>query len=125
MANMMDGPISLSIFWPKTPGQLARHDQGHCHDARCKYQAKVQVFPDEQPHVIFPLFPNNNVGSLLDLVQETQSEQCSCDQEKRALSSLGLVTCVPFLVSVMLMFSIACFGVSFPDRTESTMIHHP
>jgi hypothetical protein len=27
-------------------------------------------------------------------------------------------------VSVTLMFSIACFGVSFPDRTESTMIHH-
>jgi hypothetical protein len=41
------------------------------------------------------------------------------------LSSLELVTCVPCLVSVTLMFSIACFGVSFPDRTESIMIHHP
>jgi hypothetical protein len=31
-------------FWPKTPGQRARHEQGHCHDARFKHQAKVQVF---------------------------------------------------------------------------------
>jgi hypothetical protein len=30
-----------------------------------------------------------------------------------------------FLVSVTLMFFIACFGVSFPDRTEGTMIYHP
>jgi hypothetical protein len=43
---MVDGPISLSIFW-----QRARHEQGHCHDARSKYQAKVQVFSDEQPHL--------------------------------------------------------------------------
>jgi hypothetical protein len=27
-----------------------------------------------------------------------------------------------FLVSVTLTFSTACFGISFPDRTESTMI---
>jgi hypothetical protein len=56
---MVDGPISLSIFWPKTLGQRARHEQGHCHD---------------------PVFPNNNAGSLLDLVQETQSEQFSSVQ---------------------------------------------
>jgi hypothetical protein len=30
LANMVDCPISLSIFWPKTPGQRARHEQGHC-----------------------------------------------------------------------------------------------
>jgi hypothetical protein len=40
---MVDGPISLSIFWPKIPGQRARHEQGHCHDARSKNQAKVQA----------------------------------------------------------------------------------
>jgi hypothetical protein len=122
---MVDGPISLSILWPKTPGQRARHEQGHCHDARYKHQAEVQVFSHEQPHITLPIFSNNNAGSLFDLVQETQSEQCPCDEKNKcALSSLGLVTCVHFLVSVMLMFSIACFGFSFPDRTESTMIHH-
>jgi hypothetical protein len=74
LVNMVDGPNSLSIFWPRTPGQQARHEQGHCHDARSKHQAKVQVFSDEQTHVILPIFPNNNSGSLFDLVQETQSE---------------------------------------------------
>jgi hypothetical protein len=72
---MVDGPISLSIFWPKIPGQRARHEQGHCHDARSRHQAKVQVFFDEQLHVTLPIFPNNNAGSLFDLVEETQSEQ--------------------------------------------------
>jgi hypothetical protein len=74
MANMVDGSISLSIFWPKTPGQRARHEQGHCHDTKSKHQAKVQVFSDEQPYVTLPIFLNNNAGSLFDLVQETQSE---------------------------------------------------
>jgi hypothetical protein len=74
LANMVDGPISLSIFWPKTPGQRARHEQGYCHDARSKHQSKVQVFSDEQPHVTLPIFPNNNTGSLFDLVQEAESE---------------------------------------------------
>jgi hypothetical protein len=64
---MVDGPISILIFWPKTPGQQVRHEQGHCHDARSKHQAKVQVF-DEQPHVTLPIFPNNNAGSLFDLL---------------------------------------------------------
>jgi hypothetical protein len=72
--------ISLSIFWPKTPRQRPRHEQGHCHDARPNHQAKVQVFSDKQPHVTLPLFPNNNVGSLFNLVQETQSEQFSSVQ---------------------------------------------
>jgi hypothetical protein len=75
LANMLDGPISLSIFWLKTPEQRARHEQEHCHDAKSKHQAKVLVFSDEQPHVTLPVFPNNNAGSLFDLVQETQSEQ--------------------------------------------------
>jgi hypothetical protein len=74
---MVDDPISLSIFWPKTPGQRARHEQGQCHDAIYKHQAKFQVLSDEQPNVILPVFPNNNAGSLFDLVQETQSEQFS------------------------------------------------
>jgi hypothetical protein len=30
LANMVDGPVSISIFWPKTPEQRARHEQGHC-----------------------------------------------------------------------------------------------
>jgi hypothetical protein len=77
LVNAVDGPISLSIFLPKTPGQRARHEQEHCHDARSKHQAKVQVFSDEQPHVTLPIYPNNNAGSLFDLVQEIQSEQFS------------------------------------------------
>jgi hypothetical protein len=43
-------------------------------------QAKVQVFSDTQPHVTLTVFPNNNAGSLFDLVQETQSEQFSSVQ---------------------------------------------
>jgi hypothetical protein len=77
LANVVDGPISLSIFWPNTPGQRARHEQGHCHDARSKHQAKVQVFSNEQPIVTLPMFSNNNAGSLFDLVEETRSEQFS------------------------------------------------
>jgi hypothetical protein len=67
LANMVDGLISISIFWPKTPGERARHEQGHCHDARSKHQSKVQVFSDEQPHVTLPIFSNNNAGSMFDL----------------------------------------------------------
>jgi hypothetical protein len=66
LANMVGGPISLSISWPKTPGQRARHEQEHCHVARSKHQIKVHI-SDEQPHVTLPLFPNNNAGSLFDL----------------------------------------------------------
>jgi hypothetical protein len=62
LANMVDGPISISIFWPKTPGQRAHYEQRHCPNARSKHQAEVQVFFDEQP-----IFPNNNAGSLFDL----------------------------------------------------------
>jgi hypothetical protein len=80
---MGDGPISLSNFWPKTSGQRASHDQGHCHDARSKHQANGQVFSDEQPHVTLPIFPNNNAGSLFELFQETQSEQWPCDKKKQ------------------------------------------
>jgi hypothetical protein len=80
---MVEGPISIPTFWPKTPEQRARHEQGHCHDARSKHQAKVHVFSHEQPHVTLPVFPNNNAGSLFDLVQETQSEQCPCDKKKQ------------------------------------------
>jgi hypothetical protein len=65
------------FFLPKTPVQRARHEQGHCLDGRSKHQAKVQFFSDEQSHVTLPIFPNNNAGSLLDLVQEIQSEQFS------------------------------------------------
>jgi hypothetical protein len=80
---MVDGPILLLIFWPKTPVQRARREQGHCHNARTKHQVKVQVFSDKQPHITLPIFPNNNAGSLLNLVQETQSEQCPCDQKNK------------------------------------------
>jgi hypothetical protein len=67
LANVVDGPISISIFWPKTPGQRARYEQGHCHDARSKHQAKFQVFSYEQPHETLPVFSNNNAGSLFDI----------------------------------------------------------
>jgi hypothetical protein len=70
---MVDGPSSLSIFWPKTRRQQVHHEQGNCHDARSKHQAKVQVSFNKQPHVTLPVFPNNNAGSLFDLVQETHS----------------------------------------------------
>jgi hypothetical protein len=83
LPNVVDGPISIFIFWPETPRQRACHEQGHCHDARSKHQAKVQVFSDERPHLTLPLFPSNNVGSLFDLVQETQSEQCRCEKKKK------------------------------------------
>jgi hypothetical protein len=56
-------------FWPKFP----RHEKGHRHNARSKHQVKFQVFSDEQPHVSLPRVQNNNVGSLFDLIQETQS----------------------------------------------------
>jgi hypothetical protein len=74
LANMVDGPISLSTFWPKTPNSQVCHEQGHCHDARSKHQAKVQVFSDKQHHITLPIFPNHNAGSLFDLVKETQGE---------------------------------------------------
>jgi hypothetical protein len=67
LTNVVDGPISISIFWPKTPGERARHEQGNCHDAGSKHQAKVLVFSDEQPHVTLTIFPNNNAGSMFDL----------------------------------------------------------
>jgi hypothetical protein len=76
---MVDGPISILIFWPKTPEQQARHEQGHCHDARSKHQNKGQVFSDKKPHITMPILPNYNAGSMKDLVQETGSEQCPCD----------------------------------------------
>jgi hypothetical protein len=86
LANMVDSPISMSIFWPKTPGQQARHEQGHCHDAGSKHQAKVQVFSDEEPHVTLPIFPNNNAVSLFNFVQETQNEQCPCDKKQKQMN---------------------------------------
>jgi hypothetical protein len=64
---VVDGPISISIFWPKSPRQQAHHEQGHCHDARSKHLSKVQVFSDEQPHITLPIFPNNSAGSLFNL----------------------------------------------------------
>jgi hypothetical protein len=51
--------------------------QGLCHDAISKHEAKAKVFTNDQPHVPLPILPNNNAGSLFDLVQETQSEQSS------------------------------------------------
>jgi hypothetical protein len=44
-------------FLAKNSLDQAHHEQGHCHDARSKHQAKVQVFSDEQPHVSLPIFP--------------------------------------------------------------------
>jgi hypothetical protein len=80
---MVDGPVLISVLWPKTHGEQARHEQGHCHDARSKHQAKVQVFCDEQLYITLPIFPNNNAGSLFDLVQETRSEHYPCDKKKK------------------------------------------
>jgi hypothetical protein len=68
--DIVDGPVSLYNFLPKTPGQRAHHEQGHCHDARSKHQAKVRVFSDKQPHVTLPIFPNNNADSLPTLFKK-------------------------------------------------------
>jgi hypothetical protein len=72
LVNVVDGLISLSIFWPKTPGHRARHEQGHSRDARSKHQAKTQVFSNEQPRVTLPIFPNNNAGSLSTLFEKLE-----------------------------------------------------
>jgi hypothetical protein len=64
-------------FLAKYSRTVVCHEQGHRHDARSKHQAKSQIFSHEQPHVTLPIFPNNNAGSLFNLVQETQSEQFS------------------------------------------------
>jgi hypothetical protein len=55
------------FFRPKTSGQRARHEQGHCYDARFKHQDRVKVLSDEQPHATLPIFPTNIAGSLFDL----------------------------------------------------------
>jgi hypothetical protein len=97
LVNMVNGQIS-SIFFAKTPGQRARCEQGHFHDARSKHQARLQVISNEQPLVTFPVFPNNIVGSLFNLVQETQIEQFSiCPVSFRMSSSFVILYIFPTL----------------------------
>lgn len=60
--------LILSVFWPKTHVQKLCYEQVHYYDARSKYQIEVQVFPDEQPLLAMPLFPNNSAGKLYGLV---------------------------------------------------------
>jgi hypothetical protein len=89
---MVDGPISLSIFWPKTPGQQARHEQGHCHDARSKHQAKIQVFSDEYFQITMlvhcsTLFKKLKVNNVL--VIEKTSIVFTSAREMRAFFGLG------------------------------------
>jgi hypothetical protein len=51
---MVDGPISISILLPKTPGHRARHE------ARSNHQGKVPV-SDEQTHANLPIFTNKTL----------------------------------------------------------------
>jgi hypothetical protein len=72
---MVDGPISLSIFDQKLPDNERVKSKGIVMMQDPSIRPKFRFFSDEQPHVTLPIFPNNNAGSLFDLVQETQSEQ--------------------------------------------------
>lgn len=67
LVNVICGQI-LSVLWPKTHGQQMCYELGHCYDARSKYQTEVQVFPDEQPLLTMPVFPNNSAALLFELV---------------------------------------------------------
>lgn len=88
LAIISDGTIWISSFWPKTPGQRTFQEQVNCRDARSKHQGKGQDLSHEQPHVSLTIFPFNNAASLLDHLQQIQSELCPCDPHKKsALSS--------------------------------------
>jgi hypothetical protein len=82
-------PLKVVFSFGNSQKSRAPHEQGHCYDARSKHWAKVQVFSDEQPHVTLSVFPNNNAGSLFDLVQEIQSEQRPNDIKNEHCLHLG------------------------------------
>jgi hypothetical protein len=43
-------------------------------------------------HITLPVFPRNNVGSLFDLIHETQKEQCPCDKKYGAFWASVMLT---------------------------------
>jgi hypothetical protein len=59
--------------------------------------AKIPVFANEQPPAAMTIFPSNDARLLFDHVLGTLSEQCLCGQNLSALSSFGIMTCMPFL----------------------------
>ena len=59
----------INLYCSKARRHCAGHEKGHCHDARCKYQAKVQILPDEQPHNL-AIISSNSVDLLSDIVKE-------------------------------------------------------
>jgi hypothetical protein len=81
--NVVYGLILLQVFWSKTLGHQMCYEQGHCYDARSKYQTEVQVFSDEQPHLTMPIFSGNSAALLFELVKEAESDQCPCGQENK------------------------------------------
>jgi hypothetical protein len=46
-------------------------------DPRIRSKFRSSLTKSLTHHVTLPIFPNNNAGSLFDLVQETESEQFS------------------------------------------------
>jgi hypothetical protein len=81
----------LLIFRPKTPIWRARHEQGHCYNARSKHQAKVHVFSDEQLHIILPISPSTMLVHCLTLFKKLPMTNAFVINKKSALSLLGLV----------------------------------
>ena len=81
--------------------------------AKSKHEAKAEVFFTELSQATLPIFPSNNDGSLFDLFQDSQTEECICDQNNMStLSSLWLVTCV-FFVSYVDVFPFHDFTFRF------------
>jgi hypothetical protein len=92
-------------FLAKNIGTSSTSRQSQFHDARSKYHARIKAISDKQPRITLSIraFPCIAASSLFGVVQETSREQCPMDQRnKSALSSIGLVTCVPFYVSLPL-----------------------
>jgi len=71
-----DGLSDYNInFLARNSQTKACHKRINCHDSRCKQQAEVQVFSDEQHPATIPVFPSKNAGSCFDPIQETQNKQ--------------------------------------------------
>jgi hypothetical protein len=68
LANIVDGPISISIFCQTLPVSERVMSRGivmmQDPSIRPKFRSPMN---SKQPYVTLPTFPNNNVGSLFDL----------------------------------------------------------
>jgi hypothetical protein len=73
----------------------------HCHDARLKYQAKVQVFSNRNPHYLASISKKQWWFTGFDLIQEVPKEYVHLIKNHHCHNS-GYVA---FWVSVMLIGS--------------------